>query len=87
MERRVRTFWLMRERYRVASRVAAALGGVAALGLVGATGWRDYSAGVPISREFAVQSALLMAAGILIPYVATRLLWRRYRRLHYEDLG
>lgn len=87
MERRVRTFWVVRKRYRWAGRVSAGVGGSAALALVAAIALQQHSAGMPIGRSFVLQSALLVALGVLLPLVVTNLLWRRYRLRHYEDIG
>jgi high-affinity Fe2+/Pb2+ permease len=87
MERRVRTFWTMRERYRTAGRIAAACGAAAGLAVALILGWRIHALGQALDRHFVALAAMLLLAGGLLPYGVVRLLWRRYRNRHLEDIG
>ena len=87
MERKVRTFWLVRERYRMAGRVAAACGAAAGLAVVLVLGWRFQRLGRTLDNQFIGLAATLMAMSVVLPYGIVRLLWRRYRSRHLEDIG
>lgn len=81
MERQVRSWWTVRERYRRAAQVASLLGGAAALGLV-LLSLKDAGAGALGSPRFLIGSALLLAAGVLAPRWIVNAAWRR-RKIRY----
>jgi threonine/homoserine/homoserine lactone efflux protein len=83
MERRPRTFWVMRERYRRAAGVVTVAGIVAGLAIVAYLAPRG--GGLLLQRAFIVQAALIVAASALLPWLLVRLMWRIERRRRREE--
>jgi len=84
-EKRLRTMWVERQRYRRLAFYAAIGGGVLALlygGLL-ARALRAEDGGPPAA--FAPQALLALAAGVFLPRWFVLLLWRRKRRLHAQE--
>jgi hypothetical protein len=79
MERRVRTWWVVRERYRRAGWAASVLGGLLGLLPTIATLWSD-GPGVLLDPRFLLVSLAMAAAGVLIPAWIVTALWRWQKR-------
>jgi pilus assembly protein TadC len=84
VERRVRTWWVVRERYRRVAWAASALGGFAALLLV-LLALRDDGPGALASPGFLGMSLLFLAAGVVVPRWIVNALWRRQKKRNALD--
>jgi hypothetical protein len=82
MERRVRTAWLLRERYRRVAWLAAIVGGLAALTVIALMVEDLGSAAVLTSPSLLVGSALALASCVLLPRWAVGAIGRRHSRRH-----
>lgn len=85
MERRVRTYWVVRERYRVAANAATVLGALAGVAAVAWLSLREPTP--PLDAEWAVATAVLVALAALVPRLVVRGLWRLRRERLRERLG
>ncbi len=74
-ERRVRTWWVMRERYRRAAWAASVLGGLLALVPVLAT-LRADGLDALLEPRFLAISVAMVVAGALVPGWAVNAVWR-----------
>ena len=85
MERRLRTFYLKRRRYRIAANVVTVVGAAAGI-IVTAAMWPTGPEGW-LERHFltAVIAAALILA--LVSRLIANVLWRLQLRRHYEEWG
>jgi len=83
-ERRVRTWWTVRERYRRVGWAVSALCGVAAL-LAVVAALRDGGVAALGSPRFILISILLVAAAVLGPRWIVNALWRRQKARNQLD--
>lgn len=83
-ERRVRTVWLMRQRYHRMARIAGATGGTVAFAVVGALWFAATSAAQLPGARFYLLSAVVVAAAVWLPYRAV-LAWWHHVRHRYAD--
>lgn len=82
MTRRVRTYWLLRERYQRLALCAAVAGGLAALAYVAFVVDEAGVLATLASPRFLLVSALLFASCVLLPRWAVRAFGRRHSRRH-----
>lgn len=82
MERRVRTAWRLRKRYRRLALPAAVLGGLAAAVPIWFVLADVGLAGALASPGFLLGSALVVAAGALLPRWLVAVIGRRHVRWH-----
>ena len=80
MAMQVRTGWRVRQRYKLARWVCAALGGGAGLAVIAATYAALADPRLAETPPFVVQSVALVAGGTAVPWLAVEWLWRRERR-------
>ena len=85
MERRVRTFWVMRRRYRRAALLVTVLG--AATGLVVVFAIWPSAPGAWQQRGFLAAASALVVLGALLPRLLVTSWWRMLRRRNYEEWG
>lgn len=85
MGRRVRTYWLVRERYRRAANIATVVGAATGLALVVAPAVREPPDSLDARTLLAVCLIVLVAA--LVPRLIVRGLWRVQRARLRERLG
>jgi hypothetical protein len=83
-ERRVRTWYVVRRRYRRAARIAAVLGALVALAAV-VQAVRSQDPAAAYSPGFLVGSAVLVAIGFGLPYLTVIALWRWTRNRHAAE--
>ncbi len=84
MDRRVRTFWVVRQRYQRAAWIASGIGGVVGLFLVALILRLDLADG-KLSGGGVVACIILLVAFTLVPRIVVRLMWRAARRQHYWE--
>ncbi len=85
MSRQVRTFWVMRQRYRRSANMVTVLGALAGLSVV-AVIWPTLP-GAWQQRDFVVGSIALVALAALVPRLLVKMFWRMLRRRNYEHWG
>jgi pilus assembly protein TadC len=79
MERRVRTWWVVRERYRRAGWAASVLGGLLALLPILAAVRAD-GLGALLDPRFLLISLAVVTAGVVVPAWIVSALWRWQKR-------
>ncbi len=84
MDRRVRTFWVVRQRYHRAAWIATGIGGVVGLFLVALIVRLDLADG-KLSAGGVVACIIVLAAFILVPRIVVLLMWRVARQRHYWE--
>lgn len=83
MDRRVRTFWVLRDRFRRLSFIGGTVGFLAVAAFLGSILVDALRHGVSVAPTTYLWSALLLGLGFLVPYQAVRTYWNvRYRRNH-----
>lgn len=85
MARVHRTYWRVRQRYRLAGLIGSIFGGVAAAALIAPS---VYSAewageGVPLPT---MQGVVAFVVAVILPPVLAKLAWRTHRRRFFEDI-
>lgn len=85
MDRRVRTFWVMRQRYRRAA-LLATIAGAATGGAVIFAIW-PAAPGAWLQRDFLATAAAVLLLGALVPRLLVKTWWRMLRRRNYEEWG
>ena len=85
MEKRRRTFWLVRDRYRRLGFTAGLIGAMVAIALVAAFAVRTGPAAAVQSPTFIIQSLLIVAAGLGLPRLVVHGLWRQQRRRNWQE--
>jgi hypothetical protein len=82
-ERRVRTKWIMRERYRRIANIVALVGlaaGVAILALI----W-PHEAGAWLERKFLLTASLIVLLTAMGPPLLVKALWRMVHWRNFEE--
>jgi len=83
--RRLRTRWLLRERYRRAADVATVAGGLAGATVVALTAWDHPGGAAPIAAPGLLTLVLVwVGGGMLVPRLLVRLVWRLHRRRRHR---
>jgi ABC-type uncharacterized transport system permease subunit len=77
MDDKMRTGWLVRRRYKLVQRIAAALGGLAGLAVVADSYVPLDDKSLALTRGFVGQSVALVVVGVAVPWLLAELLWRR----------
>jgi uncharacterized ion transporter superfamily protein YfcC len=85
MDRTVRSGWRVRRRYKLARLVAVALGALVAVTVSFAAYRSADASGVPVTSGFVLQTLVLVAGAVAVPWLAVDLLWRRVRRRHFWE--
>ncbi len=85
MDRRVRTFWVVRQRYQRAGWIASLVGAIVGLILVTLVVRLDLADGQGLSGGGLLACAILLAAFAVLPRVVVRLMWRSTRQRHFWD--
>ncbi len=83
-ERRVRTWYVVRQRYRRAAWIASAVGVLLALVPVAQTARSDDPSALS-SPGFLAGSAILVVIGFVLPWLIVMALWRRTRNRHVSE--
>ena len=83
-KRRVRTWYVVRQRYRRAAWIASILGTLLALVPVLQTAWSDDPSALS-SPGFLAGSAVLVVIGFVLPRLVVMALWRRTRNRHASE--
>lgn len=84
MDRRVRTFWVVRQRYKRAAWIASGIGTVVGLLLAVLVIRLDLADGKLSSGGIAA-CIILLAAFIIVPRLVVSMMWRSARRRHYWE--
>lgn len=84
-EKRVRTAWRLRRRFRLAQRAAALTGMALGLGIVRAAAASLPDPSVGLGRGFLASSALLVLSLAALPWLVVGSLWQRVRRRHGHE--
>lgn len=84
-ERRVRTKWVLRQRYARAADVATMVGAVVGIAVVAAIWPSD--PGAWMGRRFVIGAFLIVLALTLGPRLLIKAAWRMMHWRHYEEWG
>lgn len=84
-ERRLRTAYILRRRYRLVGRVLGAAGGVVAAAVIGTALVQSYAAGDRVPPASWAFGLAVIALATLLPWALVR--WRWRRRRHRLELG
>lgn len=87
MKSRIRKFWLIRRRYRLARRLAAIAGGMIGSAPVILQIWYLESLDTLLRPQLVLRDLLLIGGGIVLPWFLIGWLWQRRKWRHYEELG
>jgi NADH:ubiquinone oxidoreductase subunit 4 (subunit M) len=85
MDKTVRSGWRVRRRYKLARLAAVALGALVAVTASFAAYGSAAAAGVPVTSGFILQTLVLVAGAVAVPWLVVELLWRRARRRHFWE--
>lgn len=85
MSRQVRTFWVMRQRYRRSANMVTVLGALAGLATLAAI-WPTVPV-VWLQRDFVAGAIALVVLAALVPRLLVKMYWRMLRRRNYEHWG
>lgn len=85
MEKRVRTFWVVRQRFRAAANIATVVGGVIGVAIVAAA-WPPGSEAW-LQRTFLLPALLTVLLGALVPRLLVNAAWRLVHRHNREEWG
>ena len=85
MDRRVRTAWLVRQRFRFAANVASGVGVMLAMVLIVAA--RPATLGGWLQRGFVSGAMGVLLVGAVAPRFAVQAVWRLIRWRNQEDWG
>lgn len=85
MDRRVRTSWIVRQRYQRAAWISSLTGGILGLMLVTLVVRLDLADGRGLSGGAIVACAVLLAAFTVLPRTLVRMMWHTTRRRHFWD--
>jgi hypothetical protein len=85
MDRRIRTAWLVRQRFRFAANVASSVGLMLALVLIVAA--RPATLGGWLQLGFASGAMGVLLVGAVAPRLAVQAVWRLIRWRNQEDWG
>jgi hypothetical protein len=84
-DKRPRTYFVVRQRYKRARWVAAGVGVLVAVLAIAMALTRLEATGLALDREFYLGAAVLLLAAAAVPWLIVEGLWRRARWRHFWD--
>jgi hypothetical protein len=84
-DKRLRTYFVVRQRYKRARRVAAGGGILVAALAIAMTLTRPEGTGSALDTRFYLDAAVLLLAAAVVPWLIVEGLWQWTRRRHFWD--
>lgn len=85
MEKRVRTFWVVRQRFCAAANIATVVGAVVGVAVVAAVWPQGPEAW--LQRTFLLPALLTVLLGAMVPRLLVNAAWRLVQRRNREEWG
>ena len=83
--KRLRTYYVVRQRYKRARWIAAAVGALVVAVLIAEAFTRLQTAGLPPHKGFYIGAIALLLAGTVVSWLVVEGLWRWARRRHFWE--